>query len=586
MKPGAQSLTILAGALGLATALSLVNPAAPSAVVPVPTERPIDDFTVRDLFGRPHALSEWANRKVLVVVFLGTQCPLSKLYAARLGELAAEFEPRGATFLGIEANAQDSLSDLAAFAHRYKTPFPLFKDIDGSAAPGVGAERNPEVIVLNERRVVRYRGRIDDQFGVGVRRARPTATYLADALNELLDGMAVSRPVVRSVGCRIGREPSRPKSTGDVTYANQISRLLQRRCIECHRAGEPGPFPLTDYRDAADWSAMIREVVDDGRMPPWFADPDHGHFRNDARLTDDEKRLLFRWIDDGCPQGDPTDLSGAPTFPDGWRISAPDQIVYMAERPYNVPAQGDLPYQYYTVDPGFTEDRYLRGAEVRPGDAAVVHHALVLIVPPGAEGFAADSAGALLDYAPGMAPMALPEGSALRVPAGSKFLFQMHYTPDGTPHRDRTRLGLVFADPKTVKQVVVGGAVANPAIELPAGAADYALTAEWEAPRDVLLLNLSPHLHLRGKSFRFEAAYPDGRREVLLDVPHYDFNWQLRYELAEPKRLPKGTRLVCTAHWDNSAANPANPDPTRAVEWGDRTTDEMLIGFFAYAPAD
>ena len=598
----ARLLAAVAGMLALTAGTVVVDPSAPrlgerpavanttlpvrdKAPEPTPLGRKIDDFTLPDVWGRPHALGDWADRKLVVVAFLGAECPLSKLYGLRLADLAAQFEPRGVAFVGVDANAQDSLTDVAAFMRRQRIPFPILKDLDGAVAERMGAVRNPEVFVLDGPRVVRYWGRIDDQYAVGVRRPAPTRCDLAEALNQLLDGKPVSRPAVRSVGCRIGREPPRPKGTGDVTYTNQISRLLQRRCVECHRAGEPGPFPLTDYKDAAAWSAMTREVVEDGRMPPWFADPRHGRFRNDARLTADEKRLLFQWIDDGCPEGAPADLPGPSPFPDGWRIPTPDRILYVAERPYDVPAEGELPYQYFRVDPGFTEDVYLRAMEVRPGDASVVHHALVMIVPPGGAAVP-DSAGALLDYAPGMAPTVLPEGAALRVAAGSQFLFQRHYTPNGAATRDRTCLGLVFADPKAVKQSVVGGAVFNQAIALPAGAPDYSLSAEFEAPRDVLLLSMSPHLHLRGKAFRFEAVYPYGRREILLDVPRYDFHWQLRYELAEPKRLPKGTRLVCTAHWDNSAENPSNPDPTQSVGWGDQTGDEMLIGFFAYALAD
>ncbi|HVS38547.1 MAG TPA: redoxin domain-containing protein [Gemmataceae bacterium] len=580
--PTAAGAALLLGAAALC--IHPVAPqrvAAPAALKSTPIGRKIDDVIIHDLFGKPHTLSEWADSKFLVVAFLGTDCPLSKLYGPRLDELAREFGSRGVAFVGVNPNAQDSLADLAAFVRLHKIAFPLFKDINGAAAERMGAVRTPEVFVLDADRVVRYWGRVDDQYGVGARRPTPIRRHLAEALVELLDDKLVSLPAVPSVGCRIGRLPPQ-KSSGDVTYANQISRLLQRRCVECHRAGEAGPFPLTDYRNAADWSAMIGEVVADDRMPPWFADPRHGRFRNDARLTPEEKSLLFRWIDDGCPEGGPAAQPAPLAASDGWRIPMPDQIIYMADQPYEVPADDDVPYQYFKVDPGFTEDKYVQAAEVRPGDAAVVHHALVMIVPPG-EGVAPDSAGALLDYAPGMAPTALPPGAALRVAAGSKFLFQMHYTPNGSHHRDRTSLALAFADPKTVKISVRGGAVFNTQINIPAGARDYSLTAEYTAPQDIMVLNLSPHLHLRGKSFRFEAIYPDGGRETLLDVPRWDFNWQLRYDLAQPARLPKGTRLVCTAHWDNSADNPNNPDPMRQVRWGDRTDDEMMIGFFAYS---
>jgi peroxiredoxin/mono/diheme cytochrome c family protein len=567
--------------------------AALPAGTPPPTEtttaeQTVDDFTLRDVHGRPHALGDWADRRAVVVVFLGTDCPLSALYGPRLAELAGEFGPRGVAFVGVNANQQDTLSDVAAYARRHDISFPILKDLDGTVAARLGADRTPEAFVLDPQRVVRYRGRIDDQYGVGVRRPAPTRRDLADALDDLLAGRPVARPAVPAVGCRIGcTPPPAPASGGeDVTYTRQVSRILQRRCVECHRAGEAAPFPLTAFADAAAWAPMIREVVEGGRMPPWFADPAYGRFRNDPRLSDDERRLLFAWIDAGCPEGDPADRPPPPAFADGWRIPRPDRVLDMANRPFDVPAEGTLPYQYFEVDPGFTEDVYLRAMEVRPGNPAVVHHALVLIEPPGGQGPALDSVGAMIDYAPGMAPMVLPEGTALRVPAGSRFLFQMHYTPNGSPQQDRTRLGLVFADPKTVRRCVQGGAVVNRDIALPAGAADYRLTAEYFVPRDALLVSLSPHMHLRGKAFRFEAAYPDGRREVLLDVPHYDFNWQLRYELAEPKPLPAGTRLVCTARYDNSAANPANPDPGKDVGWGDQTDEEMLIGFFAFVPVD
>ena len=391
----------------------------------------------------------------------------------------------------------------------------------------------------------------------------------------------VARPVVASVGCRIGRIPQ-GVPTGNVTYVRHIRPLLEKRCVECHRAGEIGPFALTDYRNAVVWSAMIREVVDEGRMPPWFADPAFGHFKNDARLTTAEKQLLTTWIDNHCPEGESADAASSSHFLSGWRIPNPDRVMFIAKEPHSVPAEGEVDYEYFLVDPGFNEDKYLQAAEVRPDNRAVVHHALVALVPPGDTRTRFDTLGALLDYAPGMPPMILPEGTALRIPAGSKFLFQMHYTPNGTPQQDRSHLGLVFADSKTVTRLVQGVAVMNQAIDIPPGVADYRLSAEHVFSENVCLLSLSPHMHLRGKSFRIEAQFPDGRREVLLDVPRYDFNWQLRYDLVEPKPLPRGTRLVCTARYDNSGRNPANPDATKAVVWGDQTRDEMLIGFITY----
>jgi hypothetical protein len=241
-------------------------------------------------------------------------------------------------------------------------------------------------------------------------------------------------------------------------------------------------------------------------------------------------------------------------------------------------------YRYYTVDPGFTEDKWIKAAECRPDNRRVVHHIVAIFLPPGQP--VRGMRGAMVGFAPGMPPTQFPEGVAMLVPAGSKVIFQMHYTPDGSPEKDRSSLGLVFADPSEVKQRIGGGMAANRSFQIPPGADNYEVTSRHLFDKDVRLLTLTPHMHLRGKSFRYEAEYPDGAREVLLDIPHYDFNWQLRYHLAEPKLLPKGTQLHCTAHFDNSTDNLANPDPTKTVRWGDQTWEEMMIGYFSTLPVE
>jgi peroxiredoxin len=574
-------LGMVAGALVVAAYVLATRHSSP---VGVPSAGlPVEDFTLRDFRGRTHSLRELADRPFVVVAFLGTGCPLGRLYGPRLAELAREFEPRDVAFLAVNPNARDSPADLDAYVRTHQISFPILKDADNAVADRLGATRTPEVVVLDPERRIRYQGRIDDQYAAGVRRPAPTRRDLAVALEELLAGRPVSCPVTEASGCLIARAPVR-ESPGDVTYCRHIARIVQQHCVACHRPGEIGPFPLTGYREAAAWASMIGEVVESGGMPPWLADPRHGRFRNDPRLSEEEKRLLRRWIDGGCPEGDARELPPPPEHVSGWRIPRPDLVLPMAERAWTVPAKGEVTYQYFLADPGFTEDRYVRAAEVRPGSPTVVHHALVLLVPPGGDG-RPDPLGALLDYAPGMPPTLLPDGYALRVPAGSKFLFQTHYTPNGSEQQDRSSLGLVFADARSVRHEVRGGAVLNLALLIPPGAADYRLTAEQVVPEDWRLLSLSPHMHLRGKSFRYEAFYPDGGREVLLEVPRYDFNWQLRYELAEPKLLPRGTRLVCTACYDNSPNNPNNPDPSREDGWGEQTPDEMLFGFFAAVPA-
>ncbi len=371
---------------------------------------------------------------------------------------------------------------------------------------------------------------------------------------------------------------------GTVTYANQISRLLNERCANCHHTGDIAPFPMTSYDEVVGWAATIREVVEEERMPPWFANPAHGKFGNDARLSKAEKQLIYDWVDNGCPEGDKKDLPAPLEFAEGWQIPQPDKVIYLQQKPVKVAARGTLPYRYFLVDPFFKEDKWIKAIEARPGNRAVVHHIIVGFIKPKHPPKLGLGGGTLVGYAPGMPPQKYPEGAALRVPAGSKVVFQVHYTPNGTEQFDRSSVGIVFADPKDVRERVDGDEAANTHFRIPAGADNFPVNSRHEFHSDVRLVSMTPHMHMRGKAFRYEAEYPDGTKEILLDVPRFDFNWQLRYDLAEPKLLPRGTRLHCTALFDNSENNLSNPDPKREVHWGEQTWDEMMIGYFTTLP--
>jgi mono/diheme cytochrome c family protein len=511
----------------------------------------------------------------------------------RLVELARKYDPKGVVFLGIDPNRQDSQTELSAFVRTNQIPFAVAKDLKQRIADALGATRTPEVVVLDRERRLRYRGRIDDQFGfipsnkaAAYHRPKPAQNDLAGALDAILAGTAVAQAETTASGCLIGRDrPVNPESR--VTYANQVSRLLNQRCVVCHRAGQIAPFALTSYEEAASWADMMNEVAQSGRMPPWGADARIGKFRNEGHLSDAERQILAQWAADGAPQGNPIDLPQAPKFAKGWMIPKPDEILYMQDKPFEVPATGVVEYQFLPVDPGWKEDRWISAIEALPGNPAVVHHILILVVPPGGtmQGLGGDD-DFLTAYAPGARPELLPLGMARRVKAGSKLIFQMHYTPNGTRQTDRSSVGIKFADPKTVQKEVVVSSAINAVFQIPAGAADQEVHSRYIFKRDSLLLSLMPHMHLRGKDFMYEAVYPDGRHEALLSVPRYDFGWQTTYRLDEPKRMPQGTVLQCVAHYDNSADNLNNPNPSVTVGWGDQTFDEMMIGFFEAAPAD
>ncbi|REK09839.1 MAG: thiol-disulfide isomerase [Planctomycetota bacterium] len=551
-----------------------------AAEAETPIGKKIENFTLPDHHGKPHALAD-VKDKLVVIAFVGTECPLAKNYAPRLKDLSEEFGKQGVAFLAINSNVQDSLSEVGNYARIHELPFPVLKDNNNVVADQMGAVRTPEVFLLDEDRVVRYWGRIDDQYGfktgAGYVKPKLRNRFLADAITEVLAGKDVSEPVVEAHGCFIGRVAKKDPQ-GEITYSNQIARIMQNNCVECHREGEVAPFTLGTYDDVAAWAETIREVVDEGRMPPWFASPEFGHFANDARLSDEDKAQLYAWVDNGCPEGDPKNLPEPREFVEGWQIGEPDQVIYMDDEAFTVPAEGTVDYQYFTVDPGWDEDKWIQSTEARPDNRSVVHHIIVFVRPPGGGDFAAR--GGIGGYAPGMTPDVSPPGTAKFVPAGSKLVFQMHYTTNGTEQTDRSMVGVKFADPKTVKKQVRGGVVGNATFRIPPHDANHEVVAKHYFFKDTLLLDLTPHMHVRGKDFKYVAHYPDGTEEVLLDVPKYDFNWQLRYELAEPKLMPKGSRLVCTAHFDNSTDNLANPDPNETVTYGDQTWEEMMFGFY------
>ncbi|REK18829.1 MAG: thiol-disulfide isomerase [Planctomycetota bacterium] len=581
-------------ASGLLLALSCLaaagSPArADEATASTPLGKQIANFELRDFGGKPYTLDALRDRQAVVVAFLGTECPLAKLYAPRLVQLADRFADSGVAFLAINANQQDSLSEMAAYAKSHKLNFPLLKDVGNVVADQMGAVRTPEVFLLDGDRKVCYRGRIDDQYVVGRQRDAATREDLALAIEELLAGKPVSQAVTEAPGCFIGRVYE-PLEDAEVTYTGDVAAVLNRRCVECHRDGEIAPFALTSYDDVVGWAETIAEVIKDERMPPWHANPDYGTFSNDCRMSQEEKQLIYDWVAAGAPEGDPADLPKQPEFFAGWRLPRIDQEVFMSDEAFRVPAEGTVSYKYFWVDPGFTEDKWIQGAQCKAGNREVVHHIIVFVKPPPGgkrtgrgKGI---SRGFLAATAPGADPLLLEDGMAKFVPAGSQLVFQMHYTPNGSAQDDRSSIGLMFADPADVRKEVNTLAAQNHLLFIPPREPNYQTSAWHTFRRDTLLLSMFPHMHVRGKAFRYEVRYPDGTEEILLDVPRYDFNWQQTYELAEPKLLPKGTRMRCLAAYDNSTDNIANPNPDRIVHWGDQTWDEMLIGFMEVTDPD
>jgi hypothetical protein len=380
------------------------------------------------------------------------------------------------------------------------------------------------------------------------------------------------------------------------TYSRDVAPIIQRNCQGCHRTGEAAPMPLTSYKDTRPFAAAIKEAVSLKKMPPWFADPHYGQFANDRSLSQHDVETLAAWVKAGAPEGDAKETPRSPEYLDGWNIPKPDVVLEMPAA-FSVPATGTIDYQYVLVPGKFEKDTWVQMAEVRPGNRAVLHHVIAYIRPAGSKWlpgikagvpFVPDGEGAkghrefLVGYAPGMPPAVLSDGRAKLIPAGSDIIFEMHYTTNGKAGTDQTKIGLTF--PKgEVRERVMTLAAANDEFEIPARAGSHRVDADFEFGTDAKIISLMPHMHLRGKDFVFEATYPTGEKQTLLNVPHYSFSWQLVYYPAADLVMPKGTKIHCVAHFDNSANNPFNPDPSKLIKFGEQSWDEMMIGFFDVA---
>ncbi len=384
------------------------------------------------------------------------------------------------------------------------------------------------------------------------------------------------------------------------TFTRDIAPILQAHCQTCHRPGEAGPFSMLTYQETRPWAAAIKEAVLRHKMPPWFADPHYGTFSNANELKQSEIDTLAAWADAKAPEGDPKKMPKPIDWVEGWQIGKPD-LVMQLPLAFDVPASGVVDYQHIIVPTGFTRDMWVQAAEVRPTDRAVVHHIIAFVREPQSNWFRGEKPGQffiapqvktkeqpdtsalpsdfLVGYAPGQPAEILRPGQAKLIKAGSDIVFQVHYTPNGKPTRDQTRLGIVFAKEPPQQRVLTLSAT-NGTFKIPPGDPDYRVDASFEVGTQVELSGLHPHMHGRGKDFLYKLIYPTGESQTILSVPHYNWHWQNWYTLEKPILLPKGTKIECVAHFDNSPNNPDNADPKKEVTWGEQSWDEMMVGFF------
>lgn len=566
------------------------------------------DGTVRSLDGADVPLASLRGENGTVLVFLSIECPISNGYLVTLDQLTRTFEEKGVRFLFVNPNASQSAEQIQGHRETFRIHAPVWMDERGTLARRVGASVCPEVFFFDSAGFLAYQGRIDDRYqrrGGAAKEVRSADLKLA--IESRLAGTSVASPITKAIGCPI--QTDRPKGRAGradgreaVTYSKEIARILAKHCQECHRPAGIGPFSLLTHADAVSWAPDILALTRERTMPPWKPESGPLAFHGERRLTAEELAAIAAWVENGCPEGDPSDLPAPLSFPEGWRLGDPD-LVLEPERDYQLAADGADVYRNFVFPTHFEQDRYLAGYEVLPGNRKVVHHVLLFVdtsgrgerldaldpepgydssLMAGLPGFVPSSM--LGGWAPGNASQMLPAGLARVIPKGARLIMQVHYHKTGKPESDRTRIGLFFT--KEPPDRAVGVMPLEPVsariglFVIPKGARDHVVRCSARLDKGMTLVSVTPHMHLLGRKLKVTATLPDGTKLPLIHIPDWDFNWQETYYYRQPIDLPPGTRVELEAHYDNSADNPNNPhQPPRSVRYGEQTSEEMCICF-------
>ena len=557
-----------------------------------PGER-VADVNVTDVDGRKSTLAGLAGKSGSVIVIRDAECPVTQRYSPRLAELEREFGPKGYSFTYVDVTPH-SRAEAKEDAAKYQLTGRTILDQDHRVVHALRAASAAEAFVIDARGTLRYRGAIDDQYGIDFHKDAPTVNYLRESLGRVSSGRELVRRQTDAPGCVLPTDLTVSGTERAVTYNNRISRLVAENCQSCHRAEGNAPMPLDNYKQVAERRATIEFMTKSGRMPPWFAHKKVGEWSNDRSLSERDLKDLLAWAHNGAPEGSAKDAPAPKRFVKGWNIGTPDAIVAASDT-FKVPAQGVVEYKYSYTKTNFDEDKWVTAMEIRPEAAKAVHHVIVFIEEPGREPDARKRkpgepapqgglAGFFAATAPGTPAMLYPEGTAKKLPKGAWLKFQIHYTPNGTEYLDNTKIGFLFAD-KPVTQEVQTRAAANTRIEIKPYEKDQTFFAEVTLRTGGTMLNLFPHAHTRGQAFKYDLIDPTGKdTTTILDVPKYNFNWQTYYAFKKPLDIPAGAKIRVTAKYDNSKDNPFNPDPSKTVRFGEQTFEEMMIGYFDYLP--
>jgi mono/diheme cytochrome c family protein len=545
----------------------------------------VEDFRLIDEQGHSHQLSYLSDKKAIVIMTQGNGCQIVRSTVPTLKAIRDKYESQGVEFLMMNSNLQDSRDAVAKESADFGYQIPIMMDTSQLIGESMGVTRTAEVFVIDPKNWhLMYHGPVDDRLSYGVEKPKATHAYLEDALTSVLSSEPVKVASAQSAGCLVEMpEANNIAAHARISYSKTIAPLLEQKCVACHREGGGAPFAMSSYQMVKGYSPMVREVIRVKRMPPWHADPHYGTFVGDRSLTVAQAQTLVHWIEAGAPRGSGPDplLKVKPDLA-VWKHGKPDLIIDVP--PFDIPATGVIDYQYQRVHNPLGHDAWIAAIELHPGNKQTVHHILAFMddraVNPSPNGSRQGNIQ-VGGYAPGLAPVVFEEGTGMYLPTDADFVFQMHYTANGKAMTDRSQVGLYFLK-EPPKYPIHTGLMANFRFTIAPGEQSHTevTTKVWD--KDAIVYSIMPHAHMRGKAAKMTAYFPDGRSEVLLNVPKYEFAWQTDYAFTQPLMVPKDTKFVWEMTWDNSAQNLGNPDPTKTVHWGDQTWDEMGVGFFGF----
>ncbi|MEX2115187.1 MAG: redoxin family protein [Pirellulales bacterium] len=544
--------------------------------------QPVGKFTFKDIRYLPRELADFGDKKAYVIMFTTLDCPIVQRYLPKIVEMEKEYCEQGVQFVAVNEGVNDAIREVAYQAVRTNAPFPFVKDLDGQVARAVGATRAGEVVVLDADKKLRYRGRVDRQFRLGGDSPNAGREDLKLAIEDVLAGREVEVAETAVDGCRI-TFPSERTPNANVTFHEHIVPLLQAHCQDCHHEGVPeAPFALVNYDDVASQAQMIAEVVAEQRMPPWFGSKEHGHFTNVRGMRADERNLFVDWVNGGSQQGDPAKAPPAREFSTAeWKIGEPDLVLKTPLQ--KLPATGYVDYRYVPLQHSFTKDTWIQGLQILPTNHRAMHHCNIYYVQFGKK---AGDENFITGQVPGGDAMILDNHVAVKIPAGSVLMLQVHYVTVGEETTDQISVGLKFAR-EVVNKNLQHAIVHTGKFAITPGDPHHLVSARKKLDCNATGYGMMTHMHVRGKDMLYRAIYPNGKEENLLAVPNYSFDWQMAYRWPKAAvRLPKGTELECIAHFDNSTFNPYNPDPKAVVKEGQQTYQEMMYGFVFYTDDD